>query len=104
MPQYVLVGGPFEIYDTPLQGQQHDFNCVLGAVFELDEKLAVKTIKNGAALLPKDHYERLDITPEEEKAYPNALRQKAAPEAFHSKMLAARIAVEDYRAELAQEK
>src|SRR4051812_7307321 len=104
MSQVVLYGGPFEVYDTEFQEDQHLFHCVLGGVFEMPEDLARRTILHGAALLPKDRYDELGITAEEEKQYPNADRQAGAPDAFKAKLLAARIAGAEYRAELAQEK
>lgn len=100
---FVLVGGPFEIYDTAHSGEAHLFNCGLGAQFQMDEGPAHRAIREGAALLPKDRYDALGITIEETQKYPNAARQAAAPadDPIHAKLLAARQALHDYRAELA---
>ncbi len=101
--KYVLIGGPFEVYDTRHSGDGHLAQCVLGAEFEIDQVLAERAILDGAALLPKERFDSLEkpFTADELKKYPNARVQASAPAEFHAKLLAARIAVHDYRAELA---
>lgn len=100
MPTFVLVGGPFEIYDSPFQGDSHLYRCTLGASFEMPDETAHRAIAEGAPLLPKASFDALGFSAEEMKKYPNAKAQAAAPAEFHEKLLAARIAVHDYRAQL----
>jgi len=98
---YVLIGGPFEIYDTAHSGESHLFNCTLGAQFELEAEQANRSIADGAALLPKDLFDELGFSEDEIKKYPSANAQASAPAEFQAKLLAARKALHDYRAQLA---
>lgn len=100
---FVLVGGPFEIYDSPFSGDSHLFRCTLGSVFAISEDDARKAVSQGAALLPKETFDGLAFTEAELKKYPNARMQAEAPADFQAKLLAARIAVHNYRAQIAQE-
>lgn len=102
MPSFVLIGGPFEIRDTAFEGDNHLFGCTLGAAFEMPEEVAHEAIVHGAALLPKEAFDALGFTADELKRYPNAKRQTDAPADVQAKLLSARIAVHDYRAQLAQ--
>lgn len=101
--RYHLIGGPFEVYDSKLSGDAHLSGCVLGAPFEMDEEVASRAIVDGAALLPAESYDEIGFTADELKNYPNARAQASAPVAMQQKLLAARIALHDYRAQLAQE-
>lgn len=103
MLQLVLIGGQFQILDTEHDGDMHFAKCTLGSVFEMSEEMGRQAVLHGAALLPKDRFEAIGFTEPEIKAYPNARVQAGAPASFHAKLLAARIALHEYRAELAQE-
>lgn len=101
MSTFVLIGGPFEIYDTPHKGDVHLFHCTLGAQFEIAEEVGRCAIADGAALLPKDAFDAVGFTADELAKYPNAKKQSEAPKDVQAKLLAARIALHDYRAQLA---
>lgn len=103
MSRFVLIGGPFAIRDTPLEGRNHDDACVLGSVFDLDDAQAHAAIVQGAALIPAETYDAIGFDPKDVAKYPNAKQQQAAPREFHVKLLAARMALHDFRAQLAQE-
>jgi hypothetical protein len=100
--KYILIGGPFEVYDTQHSGEGHLASCTLGGEFEMDQALAERAIVEGAALLPASAFEALPkpFTAEELKRYPNPRLQAAAPPDFHEKLLAARIALHDFRQQL----
>jgi len=97
MSSFVLVGGPFEIYDTPMSGESHLFRCTLGSVFEMSEDDGKKAVAEGAALLPKETFDAIGFTAEELKKYSNARLQAEAPAECQAKLLAARIALHNYR-------
>jgi hypothetical protein len=92
--QYVLVGGPFEIVDTP-----HKIE-VWGQPVEIPDDLARGAILEGAHLLPKDQFDALGFPPEQVAKYPNARLQTGAPADFQQKHAAALQAAREYRAQL----
>lgn len=91
--QYVLVGGPFEIMDTPHKVE------VWGQPVEIPEDLARGAICHGALLLPKEEFDGLGFT-EKELQFTNARVQIGAPPEFHRKLEGAIQAARDYRAKL----
>jgi len=93
MSKYVLVGGPFEIMDTPHKVE------IWGQVVEIPEDLARGAILSGAHLLPADQFAAQGFTADELKLTNARLQVSAAPE-FHKKLDAAREAARAYRAEL----
>ncbi len=103
MSTFVLIGGPFAIRDTPFEGTSHDMACVLGAKFEMTDQDAGRAVAGGAALLPQATFDALGFAVDEVRKYPNAKQQQSAPDEFKAKLLAARIALHDFRAQLAQE-
>ena len=100
---YRLLGGPFQILDSPFSGESHLLNCVLGASFEMSDALAKPAILHGAALVPEAMFDGFGFTPAEIKQYPNARFRAGAPAEFGEKYNRAVLAFQEYRAQLAQE-
>lgn len=101
MSKYVMMGGPFEITDHPeFSGQQHQ-ERVFGDALEMPDALANRAISEGAALLPEKLFAAVGFTAEEIKKYPNARVQTNAPESWKQKHYKARLALHDYRLQLA---
>ena len=94
MSQYVNVGGPFEIMDTP-----HKIE-VWGQPVEIPEALAHSAILDGAHLLPVEQFADHKFTADELKLT-NARVQAGAPPEFHEKHKAAIQAAREYRAQIA---
>ncbi len=98
---YVLLGGPFQIMDTPLSGEPHLLKCALGARFEIDQPLAEGAIRHGAMIVPEEVYATYGFTPEDEKRHPNARLHATASAEFKAKYAAAIQAFQEFRAQLA---
>lgn len=103
MSKFHMVGGPFEITDHPeFSGELH-LQRVFGEALEMPDAVANRAIHEGAALLPEHVFAAVGFTAEEIAKYPNPRVQTNAPESWKAKHLAARIALHDYRAQLAKE-
>lgn len=101
--KFRLVGGPFEILDTPHCGDSHLLKCFLGGVFEIEEKLARHAISHGAPIVPAEMFESFGFTAEELAKHPNSKLRDGAPAEFLAKYEAAMQAFHDYRAQVVQE-
>lgn len=96
--QYVLIGGPFQIIDTPHKVE------VWGQAVEIPEDLARGAMLSGALLLPKEEFDVLGFTADELAKYTNARVQAGAPEEFHQKLTAALQAARKYAAQLSADR
>lgn len=103
MSKFVLIGGPFEIWDTPQHGDLHLSQCVIGARFEIEDAIAKDAVRKGAAIMPEDLYASFGITPEEEADCPNLRVLPNASAEFKSKWERALAGYHEYRRALLEE-
>jgi len=94
MSTFVFVGDFADI-----QNPNYNFRR-FGQREDMDEQFAQSMVKRNVPLIPATVFDALQISPEDLKAYPNAVSHARAPEDFLKKKQAALEALSQYRESL----